>query len=130
MREIKFRGKRIDNDKWIYGSYVQYDKYNDKKIHLIYSIIGHPNYIKPETVSQFTELKDKTGKEIYGGDVLNYNNEKWICKFGEYNDGEQYITKKHYGWYLLNTIQEDGFRIDKTLIDLCNKSEIIGNIYE
>ena len=64
MREIKFRGKRTDGEGWFYGGFAVVES----RPTIFANVECREVY--PETVGQYTGLRDKNCKEIYEGDVI------------------------------------------------------------
>ncbi|MNI69316.1 hypothetical protein D3C73_1250540 [compost metagenome] len=86
MREIKFRGKCIDDcqykGNWLYGCGFQDDFLDDEGNRMIYmNTENGPYRVDPETVGQCTDKMDKNKKLIWSGDKVDYNGETGTVKW-------------------------------------------------
>lgn len=122
MREIIFRGKSVDDGKWKEGYFcpccfghfpcspaiVSKDE--------IEKGCWRPEEVDPKTIGQYTGLKDKNGKRIFEGDILE------VCMTGkvviEFDDG---IFGAHFEEYGLLPLRRSLFG---------EGGIIIGNIHD
>lgn len=126
MREILFRGKRLDNGEWVEGFYCKHDTVkvcfttDDPKTKHLIVMDGFCDWgfepplqgveVAPGTVGQFTGLLDKNGKRIFEGDILSLR-----------------ASRAHEVKF-----DAGGFFMEGTAIPfkLAGKFEIIGNIHD
>ena len=142
MREILFRGKRLDNGEWVYGSFCMdaREQFNglcgvDGFIRLYDKAKGKMQTyeVDRETVGQYTGLKDKNGKRIFEGDMIK--------PFDDEID--KMVVEFHHGQFLLCLYGERGYMAEygweeegnygcfeaEPLSSYGDDIEIIGNIH-
>jgi len=122
MNEIKFRGLDLELNYFVYGSLITYDPIPEIQV----MELGEMDYdyqyheVKPESVGQFTTLKDKHLQDIYGGDIVIQNIQSeyldvsdWKQIKGEVKqiNGLWCVGKEHYPLFAF-------------------ENEVIGNIHD
>lgn len=130
MREILFRGKRIDNGEWVIGSFLE--NCGCQTIIPAASIVGL--HVDPETVGQYTGMTDKNGKKIFEGDMIK--------PFDD--EVDKMVVEFHHGQFLLCLYGERGYMAEygweeegnygcfeaEPLSSYGDNIEIIGNIHD
>lgn len=127
MREIKFRGKRVDNGEWVVGDYTRYS--NKKSIIMVDLLEEEDYWVSSETVGQYTGLKDKNGKEIYEGDIVAFEDSDGGYEYPDLAVNTGIVEYGELGFYFTNrvAVEMDDFYIKD---GRCDEVEVIGNIYE
>ena len=129
MREILFRGKRLDNGEWVEGNLFVSDTDGGTYILAGSRIVTIEWEVDPSTVGQYTGLKDKNGKRIFDGDIIAVPFEEDLSPWEEnciyYENGKVYFDEIRFGWY----VKFKGDELTLWEYDDCGVT-IIGNIHD
>ena len=141
MREILFRGKRMDNGEWVEGWYQPETtiKYWDGRQETIGVTISYKvedgfledTLVDPSTIGQYTGLTDKNGERIFEGDIVAF--EDAVADFEGYHDdvfvNHGAVSIFPYGGVSFSnrqTVEMDDLYDTDDSID----AEVIGNIHD
>ena len=125
MREILFRGKRVDKGEWTYGYYCPkpYSHFPCEATIFPSETIDrdwHGERVEPDTIGQFTGLIDCNGVKIFEGDIVKYF-DSWIGKVEYDSDSALFAIN------FVDFVDGDYSYFGEVACGFC---EVIGNIYD
>lgn len=167
MREILFRAKQKDKGNWVEGYYIRqdetaycfkedYERHPENTKHYIVFDMptdwGLPNRhlmaeIDPETLCQYTGVKDKNEKRIFEGDIFVFDDEVWESAYTSCGIEYDSCDVKNYGAvgycdysasfdftkykYNENSVEAD-LHENNTLdfVEFVSELEVCGNIFD
>lgn len=135
-RENEFRGKRLDNNEWVYGDLVHDNRCGCYVYPLDCHALSVENKVDPDTVGEFTGMTDKHGKKVFEDDIVRRRDSAFgyvdtgVVKY-DCNLGAFVLEYEDYGRTYQSTFKK-GFSDNdgKCTIEGTYSYEVIGNRYD
>jgi uncharacterized phage protein (TIGR01671 family) len=110
MREIKFRGKRVDGLGWVYGFlFKSWERY--LILWGMKNSVPDATEVIAETVGQYIGLHDKESNKLHEGDIVKIFTDKWIIAVVRIEYGIPIFTSVDFAdtyEYVSEYLQYDG----------------------
>lgn len=135
MREIIFRGKEFNKERWVYGSLIYMDKEIGSGQVFIYPLSSRASSmpcvnliqtgivsVDANTLGQYVGFTDSNGKKIFEGDILEF------VSCGDTYTG--IVEYRNTTFCVVSKANGESETYSMRFVSECKKAVVVGNIYD